>query len=72
MHASLDLEVQAAASHAAGEVVAEALDDLDNVQGDPIGSQDAPYNISADAVEGFFSQQIYVKLPQPLSALFIK
>ena len=58
MHASLDLEVQAAASHAAGEVVAEALDDLDNVQGDPIGSQDAPYNISVDTVEGFFSQQI--------------
>ena len=42
MHASLDLEVQAAASHAAGEVVAEALDDLDDAKGTPIGSQNAP------------------------------
>ena len=38
----LDLEVQAAASHAAGEIVVEALDDLDNAQRNPIGSQNAP------------------------------
>ena len=38
----LDLEVQAAASHATGEVVVEALDDLDDAKGTPIGSQNAP------------------------------
>ena len=41
-YACLDLEVQAAASHTAGEVVVETLDDLDNAQGNPIGSQNAP------------------------------
>ena len=41
-YACLNLEVQAAASHAAGEVVVEALDDLDDTQGNPIGSQNAP------------------------------
>ena len=41
-YARLDLEVQAAASHAAGEVVVEALDDLDDAQGDPTGSQNVP------------------------------
>ena len=54
MVTSLDLEVLAAASHAAGEVVVEALDDLDNVQGNPICSQNAPQTISVDATEGFF------------------
>ena len=39
--ASLDLEVQASASHAADEVVIEALDDLDKTQGNPTGSQNA-------------------------------
>ena len=38
-YARLDLGVQATASHAAGEVVVEALDDLDDAQGNPIGSQ---------------------------------
>ena len=42
MYAGLDLEVQAAASHAAGEIVVEALDDLDNAQRNPIGSQNVP------------------------------
>ena len=42
MHAGLDLEVRAAASHAAGEVVVEALDDLDDAQGNPVGSQNVP------------------------------
>ena len=41
-YAGLNLEVQAAASHAAGEVVVKALDDLDGVQGNPIGSKNAP------------------------------
>ena len=41
-YAGLDLKVQAAASSAAVEVVVEAVDDLDDVQGNPIGSQDAP------------------------------
>ena len=41
-YAGLNLEVQAAASHAAGEIVVEALDDLDNAQRNPIGSQNAP------------------------------
>ena len=36
------LEVQAAAPHAAGEVVVDALNDLDDGQGNPIGSQNAP------------------------------
>ena len=40
-NAGLDLKIQAAASHAAGEVVVEALDDLDNAQGNLIGSQNA-------------------------------
>ena len=53
-YAGLDLKVQAAASSAAVEVVVEAVDDLDDVQGTPIGSQDAPKTISVDAVEGFF------------------
>ena len=53
-YAGLDLKVQAAASSAAVEVVVEAVDDLDDVQGNPIGSQDAPKTISVDAVEGFF------------------
>ena len=33
MYASLDLEVQAAVSHVAAEVVVQALDDLDDAQG---------------------------------------
>ena len=41
-YAFLDLEVQAAASHAAGEVEVAALDDLDNAQGNPVGSQNVP------------------------------
>ena len=41
-YACLDMEVQAAASHAAGEVVVEVLDDLDDVQGNPIDSQNVP------------------------------
>ena len=42
MHTCLDLKVQVAASHAAGEVVVEALDDLDDAQGNPVGSQNVP------------------------------
>ena len=38
MYACLDLEVQAAASDTEGEVVVKALDDLDDEQGNPIGS----------------------------------
>ena len=41
-YACLDLEVQAAASYAADEVVVEALNDLDDSQGNPIGCQNAP------------------------------
>ena len=38
-HACLDLEVQTAAFHAAGEVVVEPLEDLDDTQENPIGFQ---------------------------------
>ena len=38
-YACLDLQVQPAASHAAGDVVAETLNDLDDAQGNPAGSQ---------------------------------
>ena len=41
-YAGLNLEVQAAASHAAGEVVVEALGDMGVAQGNPIGSKNAP------------------------------
>ena len=42
MCTSFDLEVLAAASYAADEVVVEALDDLDTAQGNPMGSQNVP------------------------------
>ena len=41
-YTGLDLDVQAAASHTAGEVVVEAVDDLEEAQRNPIGSQNAP------------------------------
>ena len=70
-YACLDLEVQTAASHAADEIVLEAVDDLDDVQGNPIGSQNAPKTISVDAVEGFLKvNKIDVQLPLLFSALF--
>ena len=45
-YAGLDLEVQGAASQAAGEVVVEAVDDLDDAQGNPISSQHVNVNNS--------------------------
>ena len=54
-YACLDSEVQAAASHAAGVVVVEALDDLDDVQRNPIGFQNVTSSVnrttSVDAVD---------------------
>ena len=64
------MEVQLAASRAAGEVVVEILDDLDDAQGNPIGSQNTPKTISVDAFEGFFKvNRIDVRLPLPFSAV---
>ena len=49
----------------------EVLDDLDEAQGNPIGSQNAPKTISVDAVEGFLKvNKIDIQLPLPFSALF--
>ena len=53
-YACLYLEVQASASHAAGELVVEVLDDLDEAQGNPIGSQKVPQTISVDAVSSSY------------------
>ena len=48
----------------------EILDDLDDAQGNPIGSQNTPKTISVDAVEGFFKvNRIDVRLPLPFSAV---
>ena len=49
----------------------EALDDLDDAQGNPIGSQSAPQIISVDAVEGLLEvNKIDIQQPLPFSALF--
>ena len=71
MHTCLDLEVQAAASNAADEAVVEALDDLDKVQGNPTGSQNALQTTSVDVVKGFLKvNKTDIQLPLPFSAMF--
>ena len=44
---------------------------LDDAQGNSLGSQNAPYTISVDVVEGFLKvNNTDIQLPLPFSALF--